>query len=159
MKEIEIDTNCIGKRFQKWCRIVHLLHLLHLLHLFTSFASLLALRYCQPTTFLQQWRIVKNPGCRPTTLLQQWRIAKYPSCQPTTFLQQWRVVNTLAASLRHFTQLNARFIPLLRSYTALRWCVDCKRSEAQERKKREEPLHRAYTDLCRFIYLETLASG
>jgi hypothetical protein len=63
-----------------------------------------------------------------------------------------RTVKTLVANLQHFTQFIARFIPLLRSYTVLRWCVDCKQSAAQERKKREKPLPRSYTVLCRFIY-------
>jgi hypothetical protein len=71
--------------------------------------------------------------------------------QPTT-------VKTLAASLRDFTQFIARFIPLLRSYTVLRWCVDSKRSEAHERKKRANSCR----DPIRFsavLYTLTLASG
>jgi hypothetical protein len=65
----------------------------------------------------------------------------------------WAPSMTANISKRHvLTWFIARSIPLPRSYTVLRWCVDCKRSEAHERKKREKPLPRSYTVLCRFIY-------
>ena len=94
---------------------------------------------------------VSFPCSEPTTFYNsegQWK----PLLPAYNILQQWRTVKTLVASLQHFTQFIARFIPLLGSYTGLRWCVDCKQSAAQERKKREKPLPRSYTVLCRFIY-------
>jgi hypothetical protein len=52
-----------------------------------------------------------------------------PCCEPTTFYTIYYPFHSLAGIL-----------------------YGCKQSAAQERKKREKPLPRSYTVLCRFIY-------
>jgi hypothetical protein len=91
----------------------------------------------------------------PMPVLHDLLPVSFPFCdllskkekKPTTFLPvkdsdllSLKEQKTLDVSLQHFTQFIARFIPLLRSFTVLRWCVDCKQSAAQERKKREKTL-------------------